>query len=80
MKYADTSLPVDEISALCAARGLEIDGVRRQGTVLVLEPAAGAALPEASKLAEVAEAIEVEGVRYVTLGLGGYASQESVDE
>ncbi len=75
MKSTTKSLPTEEIGAICAEWGLKIDKVRRQGTVLVLEPAVDTALPSAEALAGLAEAIEVEGVRYVTLGLGGFASQ-----
>ena len=80
MKDAATALPVEEIDGLCKERGLQIDGVRRRGTVLVLEPSADSPLPRASELAGLAEVIDVEGIRYVTLGLEGFAVGGGRDE
>lgn len=53
----------------CRSRGLEVSGMRREGEVLVLEPARGAGLPPASVLQRLAEDIDVDGIRYVALDL-----------
>ncbi len=80
MKNRTTTLPVEKIRATCEEQGLAIDDVRQKGTVLVLEPRQGTSIPQPRELAALAEAIEVEGIRYVTLGLDGFAGEANSDD
>ncbi len=59
----------EEIRQLCGERGLTVDRVERRGVVLVIYPKEGSSLPTVETLNEIAEAVDVEGVRYTTLGL-----------
>ena len=59
----------EDIRQLCGKRGLTVDRVERRGVVLVIYPKKGSSLPAAEKLKEIAEAVDVEGIRYTTLGL-----------
>ena len=63
-----------EVVDECRRRGLSIRDVEQDGAVLILEPDGVVDLPEAPTLREIAEAIDVEGVRFVTLALDGYAT------
>lgn len=63
------------IMAICRKRGLEAVGVRARGAVVVIEPAASAALPGPEVLRELAGELSELGHRYVTVDLGGFAAE-----
>jgi len=63
------------IVAICRKRGVEAVGVRARGAVLVIEPAASAALPGPEVFRELASELSALGHRYVTVDLGGYVAE-----
>lgn len=56
--------------------GLEVLGASRRGVMLELVPKDLGALPSASELAEIADALAGDGVRYVSLSLEGALGEE----
>ncbi len=64
------------IARQCRHRGLQVERVERKGTVLVLHPEPGTTLPEASELTQIAGEVEIPGIRYVTVDLAAFATQD----
>jgi hypothetical protein len=64
-----TTLPLDELKAVCARFGLEIVAARRHGVMLTLVPCDLEHIPDAQALREIADALGGDGIRYVTLDL-----------
>ncbi len=60
----------------CRRRGLSVDEVRRRSEVLLLYPTEGESLPEADQLAQLADCIELQNVRYVALALDRWVSTQ----
>ena len=65
----------DEIIGHCVSHGLQVVSVEQKGTVLVLHPKPGAPLPAASVLAQIADDVDVEGVRYVTVSIDSFGTK-----
>lgn len=64
-----TTLPLDELKAVCARFGLEIIAAHRHGVMLTLVPHNLEHIPDAQALREIADALGGDGIRYVTLDL-----------
>lgn len=53
----------------CRRCGLQVDDVERRGEVLLLHPAVDGQLPGSEQLNQLAETLDVQGIRYITLAL-----------
>jgi hypothetical protein len=67
---------LEHIREVAGRFGLEVAGARRQGVMLELTPKDLGALPAASELAEIADALAGDGIRYVSLSLDGALGEE----
>ena len=65
-----------QVAQKCRSHGLTIIGIRREGEVLVLEPADDGELPPAKSLRCLADDIDIEGIRYVALDLHAVTAEE----
>lgn len=67
---------LERIREIALEFGLDIVGARRQGVMLELSPRDLKNLPAAGVMAEIADALGGDGIRYVSLSLEGALGEE----
>lgn len=66
-----------DLKERCHRQGMELTEIEQKGTVLVLHPRPGTSLLDAAQMAQVADAVEVPNIRYVTIDLAGFGAAQA---
>lgn len=70
-------LDTEAVTEACRRRGLELEKIERDGSVLLLHPSRDQSLPDASQLGEIADELQSDTIRYVTLALDDYRGESA---